>query len=121
MGKGRKKAHDLDKKIQEIEREILIHKRDESILKERRVIQNMKEKPKMFFNYIKNQEKRDAKIGPFKIQKEYIYDEKEICNCMVKQYNSVFSSNGSEKKLDKNIWIAVISAWTVSVCEIVVV
>ena len=100
--KGRKKAHDLDKKIQEIEREILIHKRDESILKERRVIQNMKEKPKMFFNYIKNQENRDAKIGPFKIQKEYIYDEKEICNCLVKQYNSVFSSNGSEKKLDNS-------------------
>merc|ERR1739842_56712 len=35
--KGRKKAHELDKKIQKIEGEILIHKRDESILKERRV------------------------------------------------------------------------------------
>ena len=58
----------------------------------------------MFFNYIKNQENRDAKIGPFKIQKEYIYDEKEICNCLVKQYNSVFRSNGSEKKLDNNIF-----------------
>ena len=102
--KGRKKAQDLDKRIQEIEREILIHKRDESILKEIRVIQNMKEKPKMFFNYIKNQENRDVKIGPFKIQKEYIYDEKEICKCLVNQYNSQFSSNGTEKKLDNNIF-----------------
>ena len=58
--KGKKKEQNLDKKIQEIEREILIHKRDERILKERRVIENMKENPKMFFNYIRKQENRDG-------------------------------------------------------------
>merc|ERR1712106_779392 len=47
---------------------------------------------------------RDVKIGPFKIQKEYIYDEKEICKCLVNQYSSQFSSNGTEKKLDNNIF-----------------
>ena len=98
--KGNKKAQDLDKKIKETESEILIHKRDERIFKERRVIENIKEKPKIFFDYIKNQENRDVKIGPFKIQGDYIYDEKEICNLLVNQYNSQFSSNGTEKKLD---------------------
>ena len=94
----------MDKKIQETEREILIHKRDERILKERRVIENIKEKPKMFFDYIKNQENRDVIIGPFKIQGEYIYDGKTICNLLVEQYNSQFSSNETEEKINEEIF-----------------
>ena len=34
-----------------------------------------------------NQKDRDTKIGPFKINNEYIYDGKEICKILVDQYN----------------------------------
>ena len=90
----------LDSKIKDIEIEILKHKRNENILKEQRVIENIKTKPKMFFNYIKDQENRDTKIGPFKIQGEYIYNEKELCNCLVNQYNSQFSCNGNVENIE---------------------
>ena len=33
----------------------------------------MKENPKIFYDYIRNQRYKDSKIGPFKIENEYIY------------------------------------------------
>ena len=58
---------------------------------EERVIENMKENPKVFYDYIRKQKDRDTKIGPFKIGKDYIYDAKEICKMLIEQYNSQFS------------------------------
>ena len=59
--------------------------------KEKKVIDNMKDNPKIFFNYIKEQKDKDAQIGPFKIDKEYIYDAKKICKSLIEQYNLQFS------------------------------
>ena len=58
---------------------------------EERVIENMKENPKVFYDYVRKQKDRDTKIGPFKIGKDYIYDAKEICKMLIEQYNSQFS------------------------------
>ena len=35
----------------------------------------MKDNPKVLFDYIKKQNDKDKKIGPFKIGEEYIYDQ----------------------------------------------
>ena len=53
----------------------------------------MNKKPKMFYDYIKNKEKRDNKIGPFKIEGKYVIENKEICDTLLKQYNAQFSFN----------------------------
>ena len=102
--KGKKKENDLEKRIKETEIEILNHREQERKLKETKVIENMKLKPKVFFDYIKNQENRDSKIGPFKLQDEYIYDAKEICELLVKQYNSQFSRNRNNSEMNKEIF-----------------
>ena len=49
------------------------------------VIKNIKENPKMFYDYIRNQRYKDSKIGPFKIENEYVYDTKEICKILIEQ------------------------------------
>ena len=63
----------LDKKIQETEDMLLCHRKTERKIKENAVIENMKKNPKVLFDYINKQKDRDTKIGPFKIQNEYIY------------------------------------------------
>ena len=62
---------------------------------EKKVIENMKTKPKILFDHIRKQKDKDTKIGPFKIGKEYIYDTREICRALVKQYNSQFSKGNN--------------------------
>ena len=61
----------------------------------------MKDNPKIFFDYIRKQKDRDTKIGPFKINNEYIYNSKEICKILVEQYNSQFSKSNKLKKVIK--------------------
>ena len=58
---------------------LIYHRQEERMIKEKRVIENMKNNPKVLFDYINKQKDRDTKIGPFKILNEYIYDRKEIC------------------------------------------
>ena len=48
---------------------------------EEEVIENMKENPKIFYDYIRKQKDRDTKIGPFKIGNNYIYDAKKYAKC----------------------------------------
>ena len=63
---------------------ILSEKRNqERNINEKRVINNMKENPKVLFDYIKKQKDKDKKIGPLKIGEEYIYDTKELCKILV--------------------------------------
>ncbi|CAL4061309.1 unnamed protein product, partial [Meganyctiphanes norvegica] len=71
-----RKKEEIDRKILEVEKEILIDKREERNEREKRVIDNMNKNPKMFHDFIKNKEKRDNKIGPFKIDGEYVIDDK---------------------------------------------
>ena len=68
------------------------------------MIENMKKNPKVIFDYINKQKDRDTKIGPFKIQNEYIYDLKEICKLLVDQYNSQFSINNDMLKINEEIF-----------------
>ena len=102
--KGRKKERELEMRIQKTEIEILNHREQERKVKENKVIENMKKKPKVFFDYIKNQENRETKIGPFKIQDRYIYNANEICELLVKQYNSQFSNNTNKSGLNEDIF-----------------
>ena len=94
----------LDKKIQETEDMLLCHRKTERKIKENAVIENMKKNPKVLFDYINKQKDRDTKIGPFKIQNEYIYDLKEICKLLVDQYNSQFSINNDRPKINEEIF-----------------
>ena len=64
----------------------------------------MKNNPKVFFDYVKKQDDRDTKVGPFKIKDEYIYDAKKICNLLVNQYNSQFSDNKYVPEVNKEIF-----------------
>ncbi|CAL4122514.1 unnamed protein product [Meganyctiphanes norvegica] len=64
----------------------------------------MNKNPKMFHDFIKNKEKRDNKIGPFKIDGKYVNDDKEICNTMMKQYNTQFSNNENGRDVTDKIF-----------------
>ena len=64
------------------------HRRNERRLKEKKVLENMDKDPKIFYDYIKEQNKRDNAVGPFKKNKKYIYDAREICQALADQYNS---------------------------------
>merc|ERR1712106_621675 len=88
-----RKKEEIDRKILDVEKEILIDKREERNIREIRIIENMDKKPKMFYDYIKNKDKRDNKIGPFKIEGEYVIENNEICDTLTKQYNAQFSHN----------------------------
>ena len=102
--RSKSKIQAISTKIKETESEIVKHKRKENITKEQNVIKNMKENPKQFYQYIKTQENRDNIIGPFKINGDYIEDEKEMCKWLVKQYNSQFSSNSPDGKLENRLF-----------------
>ena len=52
---------------------VLYHRHEEKVTKEKRVIENMKNNPKVLYDYINQQKDKDTKIGPLKINNEYIY------------------------------------------------
>merc|ERR1712236_177240 len=83
-----KRKKEIDKKILEAEKEIINHKREERRRKEKMVIENMHKKTKIFHDFIKNKENRENKLGPFKVEGQYIRNNKEMCNTMTKQYNA---------------------------------
>merc|ERR1712025_629562 len=66
-----------------------------------RVIKNMKENPKILYDYIRKHKDRDTKIGPFQIDKELIYDTEEICKLLIKQYNSQFSKKCQSLRINE--------------------
>merc|ERR1712002_1162261 len=94
----------IDNKILEVEKEILNHKKEERDIKEKRVIENMNKKPKIFHDFIKNKENRDNKLGPLKVAGEYIRNNKEICNTMTKTYNAQYSHNTNKEKTNDEIF-----------------
>ena len=53
---------------------------------------------------LRNKKNRNTKIGPFKIGNEYIHDSKEICNLLVKQYNSQFSNGANITKVTNELF-----------------
>ena len=64
----------------------------------------MNKKPKIFHDFIKNKENRDNKLGPLKIEGEYIRNNKEICNTMTKTYNAQYSNNTNKEKTNDEIF-----------------
>ena len=71
--------------------------------RKQKVIDNMIDNLKIFFNYIKEQKDKDTQIGPFKIDKEYIYDANKICKSLIEQYNSQFSEIVKSIKITKEL------------------
>ena len=83
----------LDKEIQDVENEILIHIKTEKLKEEKRVIESMGEKPKLFFAYVKDQSEIREKIGPFKEGETIISDKKQMSDMLVKQYKLQMGEN----------------------------
>merc|ERR1712240_793685 len=90
---------DIETNMLETELKPKKHREHEINTKEEKVIDNMKDNPKIFFNYIKEMKDKDTQIGPFKIDKEYIYDAKKICKSLIEQYNSKFSEINNSIKI----------------------
>merc|ERR1712002_531098 len=95
---------EIDKKILEAEKEIINHKREEKRRKEKMVIENMNKKTKIFHDFIKNKENRENKLGPFKVEGQYIRNNKEMCNTMTKQYNAQYSDNNNKHKMNDRLF-----------------
>merc|ERR1711954_456102 len=86
--KSKKKRAKIDKQIVESEAELLKIRRKEKLENEEKVIDCMKETPKMLFSYVKKQRNRINEIGPFKLNNKYIYDKNEICNLLKIEFTS---------------------------------
>ena len=104
--KNNVKKKEVEKKIEETERNLIEHKRRERFDKEMKIIENIKSNPKRLFDYVKKSKNKDNRVGPFKNGNEYIYDAKTICSILTEQYNSQFSKktdNENEIKMFENI------------------
>merc|ERR1712228_1012999 len=99
--KTRNKEKSIESDILETEIKLKEHRNQEKYTMEKKVRDNMKENPKVLFDYIRRQKDRDTKIGPFKRGKDYIYDSKEICKMLIEQYNSQFSETNDTMKAKK--------------------
>ena len=62
----------LGKDIQDVEKEIVQHIKKEKMIEERRVIESMDEKLKVFHAYVRSQNERREGVGPFKENETYI-------------------------------------------------
>merc|ERR1712189_93378 len=65
------KQREIEQKIFETEKMLSTHRREEKILKENRMLEGIGKNTKILHDYIKNENRRDNKIGPFKIQGKY--------------------------------------------------
>ena len=102
ISKNMKDRRKIEEKIIETETILSMNRNQERYINEKRVIHNMKENPKVLFDYIKKQKDNDKKIGPLKIGGEYIYDTKEICKILVEQYNSQYSRSKNTEKISND-------------------
>ena len=75
-------------KILETEQKIIQNKRNERLEKEKQCIDSMKENPKVFYAFINKQRNRRVEVGPFKKDGTFIYNGKEISNCLKTEFTS---------------------------------
>ncbi|MCP4255272.1 MAG: hypothetical protein GY775_18075, partial [Candidatus Scalindua sp.] len=61
--KNKNKVKLIEDRIIETEKRLLEHRKNERNSNEERVIKNIKENPKIFYDYIRNQRYKDSKIG----------------------------------------------------------
>ena len=78
----------LEKQILETEHKIIESKRNERMDKEKQCIEAMKDNPKVFYSFINKQRNRRVEVGPFKKDEKFIYDGKEISNCLKTEFTS---------------------------------
>merc|ERR1711873_366665 len=95
--KSEKKRAKIDKQIEESEAELLKIRRKEKLENEAKIIDCMKENPRMLFSYVKKQRNRINEIGPCKLNNQYIYDKSEICNLFKIDFTSQFNSKSNEE------------------------
>ena len=97
--KNLKDRRRIEESIIETEKILSEKRNQERSINEKRVINNMKENPKVLFDYINKHKEKDKKIGPLKIEGEYVYDTKELCKILVEQYNSHYSRSRNKEKI----------------------
>ena len=95
------KKEQLDKKIEKTEQEIINQRRKEKLKEEKKVIESVKENPKVLYAYINRENKRHVAIGPFRVGEDYVYDDKKICKMLVGQYKEQFTENTMEKNKEE--------------------
>ena len=87
----------FEKQILETEQKIIESKRNERLEKEKQCIESMKENPKVFYAFVNKQRNRRVEVGPFKKDKKFIYDGKEISNCLKTEFTSQMNERSSRK------------------------
>ena len=86
-----------EKEILETDKKIIESKRNERLEKEKQCIESMKENPKVFYSFINKQRNRRVEVGPFKRGETFIYNGKEISNCLKTEFTSQMSERTSRQ------------------------
>ena len=97
--KNMKDRRKIEESIIETEKILSEKRNQERNINEKRVINNMKENPKVLFDYINKHKEKDKKIGPLKIGNKFVNDNKELCKILVEQYNSHYSRSRNTEKI----------------------
>ena len=89
----------LNNQISEIEEQLIASLQRDRRNEEKRLIDNIETSgnTKLFFSYAKKFKNVKSDIGPFKKGESYINDTEEMCNMLLEQYNSVFSTNEPDR------------------------
>ena len=95
------KKNYLDEEIQDVENEIVQHIKMERMTEERRVIESMDDKPKVFHAYVRSQNERREGVGPFKENGAYISDNKKMGEMLTSQYKSQMNENTIDKEREE--------------------
>ena len=87
------KKDDIDKKIQETEKQLIDERKRERIRNEKKIVGRILKNPKVLYSYVKKENGKSNEIGPFKEgdKYKYIYNNEEICKMLKNQYKSQFS------------------------------
>ena len=99
--RDKNKLRSIEISIIETEKRLAEHRKQEKNTLEEKVIENMKDNPKVFYDHVRRQKDKDTNIGPFQIDEEYIYDTEKICKLLVQQYNSQFSKRSQATRINE--------------------
>ena len=98
LKRGRRKAvsdnkkDELDRKIQEVEKQLIDERKKEKIQNEKKIVGKIKRNPKVLYSYVKRENGKRKEIGPFREGNKYIYDNVDLCKMLLKQYKMQFSN-----------------------------
>ena len=85
---SKERKRSFERKILETEQKIIESKRSERLEKEKQCIDSMKENPRVFYSFINKQRNRRIEVGPFKKDETFIYNGKELSNCLKTEFTS---------------------------------